>query len=304
MTVQFSWDDLKLFLAVQESGSLSAAARSLGLGQPTLSRRMAELETAAGERFFIRRTQGIELTPAGQRLLPAVQRMAEWAAEASLALVKQEEEPAGLVRIAAPPGVAQDFVAPLAGMLLAKFPKIQLEVLSGVEVRNLSRGEADLSLRARPPTDPELICLQKFSAPLRVYVSREYAAALAPDWTLADLRWIGWAGPYPHLCAPGALPPGMHDITPVFSSDDYNVQRAACEAGVGAMLEARGSHRFARTDKLVELDIDLGPDAVASLYLVCHRRQRHLPRVQAVIDMLRHEFAPLAQAGGPEGVLR
>lgn len=83
------WDDLKLFLAVHEQGSLSGAARTLKLGQPTLSRRIAELEEAVGEALFDRKKQGASLTAAGQKLLPATQSMAEWANEAALSIKKQ-----------------------------------------------------------------------------------------------------------------------------------------------------------------------------------------------------------------------
>lgn len=82
------WDDLKLFLAVHEQGSLSGAARILKLGQPTLSRRIAELEEAVGEPLFDRQNHGATLTVAGQKLLPAAQSMAEWANEAELSVKK------------------------------------------------------------------------------------------------------------------------------------------------------------------------------------------------------------------------
>ena len=64
--IEPSWDDMRLFLAVAETGSFSAAARRLRLGQPTLSRRMAELESGLGEALFERRAQGCVLTAAGQ----------------------------------------------------------------------------------------------------------------------------------------------------------------------------------------------------------------------------------------------
>jgi DNA-binding transcriptional LysR family regulator len=288
--VQLKWDDLRLFLAVHETGSFSAAARACGLGQPTLSRRMAELEADVGEPLFLRRTQGIELTEAGLRLLPSAQRMAEWATEAEQSLQRQDDIPAGKIRIAAPPGVAEDFLGPFAAQLNTTFPHLQLEVLSGLEVLNLSRGEADLSMRVSPPTDPELICLDKVSGPIRVFVAKGYAATLPTPCRLADLRWISWAPPYEHLRSHQALLQAIPGFAPVLTSDDYNVQRAACVAGVGAMLEARIAHRYARIRELVELDIDLGADAMGTIYLVCHRRQRQLPRVQAVIAALRGEF--------------
>lgn len=133
------WDDLKLFLAVHEQGSLSGAARVLKLGQPTLSRRIAELEEAVGEALFERQSQGALLTAAGRRLLPAAQSMAEWANEAELSIGKHTHLPQGKVRIAAPPGIAYELAAPLAAKIRKQHPQIQIEVLSGVEVLNLAR---------------------------------------------------------------------------------------------------------------------------------------------------------------------
>ncbi|MDH4216564.1 MAG: LysR family transcriptional regulator, partial [Gallionella sp.] len=89
------WDDIKLFLAVHEQGSMSGAARLLKLGQPTLSRRIAELEAAVGEALFDRQSHGASLTTAGKRLLPAAQSMAEWATEAEQGVKKQTYLPEG-----------------------------------------------------------------------------------------------------------------------------------------------------------------------------------------------------------------
>src|SRR5689334_4201790 len=108
------WEDLQLFLAVAEARSMSAAARTLRLGQPTLSRRMALLEEAVGSALFVRRPDGVAPTPLAERLLPAARRMAEWASEAGRAVAGGERAPEGRVRIAAPPGIAFDFLAPLA----------------------------------------------------------------------------------------------------------------------------------------------------------------------------------------------
>jgi DNA-binding transcriptional LysR family regulator len=162
--MNLKWDDLKLFLAVHEQGSLSGAARVLKLGQPTLSRRIAELEEAVGEALFDRQSQGSVLTAAGQKLLPAAQRMDEWANEAELSIKKQTYLPEGKVRIAAPPGIAYELVVPLAAKIRRQHQQIQIEVLSGVELLNLGRGEADLSLRTEKPTDAVWCVWMKFSA--------------------------------------------------------------------------------------------------------------------------------------------
>lgn len=287
------WDDLKLFLAVHEQGSLSGAARVLKLGQPTLSRRMAELEAAVGEALFDRQSHGASLTAAGLKLLPAAQAMAEWASEAELSIKKQTYLPEGKVRIAAPPGIAYEVVVPLAARIRQHYPQIQIEVLSGVEILNLGRGEADLSLRTEKPTDADLVCVDEIASIMRVYTSQAYAAKLPPNPGLADLDWICWAAPYDELRSNQELSAVIPNFKPAFTSDDYIVQIAACKAGIGAMILPQVLHHHAGLNELHELDIELGPDAVGYLYVVCHKRHRHLPKVQLVMDYISREFDSL-----------
>ncbi|NOT20554.1 MAG: LysR family transcriptional regulator [Sideroxydans sp.] len=289
------WDDLKLFLAVHEQGSFSGAARVLKLGQPTLSRRIAELEEAVGEALFERQSQGALLTAAGRRLLPAAQSMAEWANEAELSIGKHTYLPQGKVRIAAPPGIAYELVAPLAAKIRKQHPQIQIEVLSGVEVLSLARGEADLSLRTMKPNDADLVCVDEVHTPMRVYASKAYAKKLPKKIGLADLDWICWAAPYAELQVNQELSAQIPNFKPAFTSDDYNVQVAACKAGVGAMILPQVLHQYDGLREwrvLQELDVDLG-GAVGSLYVVCHKRHQRLPKVQLVMDFIAREFAGL-----------
>lgn len=294
--MNFRWDDLKLFLAVHEQGSLSAAARALKLGQPTLSRRIAELEEIAGEALFDRKNQGASLTAAGYKLLPAAQSMAEWANEAALHVKKQINLPEGKVRIAAPPGIAYEVVAPLSARIRQHYPQIQIEVLSSVETLNLGRGEADLSLRSSKPTDADLVCVDEVSSIMRVYTSQAYAARLPTPPNIADLDWICWAAPYNEQQTNQALSALIPNFKPAFTSDDFIVQIAACKAGVGAMILPQVLHQYAslrELNKLQELDIDLGPEAIGHLYMVCHKRHHHLPKVQVVMDFISREFDDL-----------
>jgi DNA-binding transcriptional LysR family regulator len=287
------WDDLRLFLAVYQQGSFSGAARVLKLGQPTLSRRIAELEESTGEALFERRSHGAVLTSAGQKLLPAAQSMAEWASEAALCIGKQTYLPEGKVRIAAPPGIASEFIVPLAARIRSQYPQIQLEVLSGVETLNLAHGEADLSLRTGKPTDADLICLDQVCSPMRVYISKNYAAQLPARTEIKDLNWIGWTENSGDPANNKELLVLIPDLKPVFTSDDFTVQILACKAGLGAMILPQGLHRHTSLRELQELDIDLGSQAQGCLYLVCHKRHRHLPKVQRVIDFILEAFDSL-----------
>lgn len=293
------WDDLKLFLAVHEQGSLSGAARKLKLGQPTLSRRIAELEEAVGEPLFERKNQGVSLTSAGQELLPSVQSMAEWANEAHISASKQTRLAEGKVRIAAPPGIAYEFVAPLAVKIRKKHPAIQIEVLSGIEILHLGRGETDISLRGQKPTDTDLVCVDEISSVMRVYASKTYSAQFNSRSSMQDLDWISWARPHDEFPISQKLNAKIPHFKPAFTSDDFNVLLAACKAGIGAMILPRMLHRFSglrEIQKLQELDIELGPDAVSSLYLVCHKRHRTLRKVQLVMDFISKEFDSLRTA--------
>ena len=106
--MDISWDDARLFLAVADAGSLSAAAKKLRVAQPTVSRRLAELEASLGEPLFVRSVEGATPTSFAEKLLVPARRMAEWAAELSHAAEKADASPRGVVRITAPPGVAFD----------------------------------------------------------------------------------------------------------------------------------------------------------------------------------------------------
>src|SRR5262245_14422640 len=120
------WEDLQLFLAIAETGSLSAASRRIRVGKPTISRRLADLEYRLGYKLFHRRAAGAAVTSAGEKLIEPARKMAEWAGEASRAAAKGEKSPRGVVRVAAPPGVSFDFIAPFAAWMREKYPLLRL----------------------------------------------------------------------------------------------------------------------------------------------------------------------------------
>src|SRR6478672_485508 len=126
------WEDAQLFLAVAEGGSFSAAARTLRVAQPTVSRRLSDLESRLGEPLFVRGVEGSALTAFGERLVEPARRMAEWAGELDRATEARKPKPEGIVRITAPPGVTVDFVVPFAAWMRTRLPGVRLEVLSTV----------------------------------------------------------------------------------------------------------------------------------------------------------------------------
>ncbi|MGH6949080.1 MAG: LysR family transcriptional regulator [Kiloniellales bacterium] len=143
-----SWDDLRVFFAVAEQGSLSAAARLLGMSQPTVGRRIEALEASLARRLFDRQARGYELTAAGAALLPIARPMAK--AAAVIIHGKEAKEPEGSVRIVLDEWMTRFLSQNIAG-LLARQPGLRIELATAERETSLSRSLADLAIRDRPP---------------------------------------------------------------------------------------------------------------------------------------------------------
>ena len=285
-----AWSDVRLFLAVAELGSLSEAARRLGVGQPTVSRKLAEIEESIGYPLFHRGVSGAQLTSQGERWLEPARRMAEWAGELDRAAEQGDPSPRGLVRITAPPGIAFDFVAPFAAFLRTRLPEVTLEVLSRIEYLDLGRREADIALRMRLPTQRDLTVVASIEHANDAFAAKSYLARLPARPKVTDIDWIGWAPPFEALSPNPELAAMIPGFRPAFASDDFIVQRRAAEAGVGAIFLGKVIHRFSQETSLVPLGLDLGPHARSSFHVVCAKSALSVSRVRAVAELLAEEF--------------
>jgi DNA-binding transcriptional LysR family regulator len=294
---------VELFLAVAESGSMSAAAKRLQVTQPTVSRRLAEVEAALGEPLFLRTVDGVALTAFGERMLAPSRKMADCAGEVLRVAAGAETSPRGVVRITAPPGFAFEFLAPFATFLRQKLPEITLEVLSTTSYLDLTRREADLAIRLDPLDAPakkkELVCLASVTHGIAAFATPGYAATLPRGFGLADVAWVGWAPPFEHISPNPQLAALIPGFRPAFASDDYLVQLRAAEAGAGAIIYGTWRHAFSLPTTLVKLPINLGK-RTSQLHLVCAKSSLQIARVRAVADILRAELRrPSRRGAGP-----
>lgn len=292
--MDISWDDLALFGAVAERGSFSEAARQLRVGQATISRRIARLEETLGHPLFCRTADGVDLTSLGQRLLPTARCMEAAAAEVPGLVAGAISEPEGLVRIAAPPGVATEFLVPFARDLKDRLPEIRVEVLSAIRSVDLLRAEADLALRTRIPGQPQLLTVASLGGPVRPYVSPEYRARLPEHPRLEDVAWLCFAPPYDQLAPGPQLAKALPGFCPSFTSDDFLVLTRAAELGLGALFLGLVDHRYRAASALVPLDLDL--DLRGELHLVTTKTQLAIPRVARVARELLDALGAVAEA--------
>ncbi len=145
------WGDLKFVLAVARAGTLTAAARGLGVDSTTVGRRIVALETQLATRLFDRMRDGFRLTPAGEVAAAEAEAIEAHALSVESRLSGSDARVEGPVRLTALDGLIDRLIMPALPRLLSRHPRLELSVISGTETLRLSRREADIALRhARP----------------------------------------------------------------------------------------------------------------------------------------------------------
>jgi DNA-binding transcriptional LysR family regulator len=177
-SIQFYWNQARAFLVTAEEGSLSAAARALGMTQPTLGRQVSALEQTLNIQLFDRVGTGLTLTPTGLELLAHVKRMGEAANSLSLSATGLSMTLEGNVCISATESMAYFTLPPLIAELRDLYPGIQIEIEVSNETRDLNRREADIALRAYRPTQPDLIVKRLKGYEARLYATPDYLIKL------------------------------------------------------------------------------------------------------------------------------
>ena len=179
-------DVLPAFVAVVEAGSISRAARQLGVPRATLSRRITGLEDALGVRLLHRSTRRQVLTPAGETLYERALVVVQDAEDAVQAVQRLDGVPRGLLRLAAPPALG-DGMARVLSTFLARFPEVQLEVEASTRHVDLVAEQVDVALRAGQVTAPELIGRKVWSTEVLAVASPDYLAARGTPTSAASL---------------------------------------------------------------------------------------------------------------------
>jgi DNA-binding transcriptional LysR family regulator len=227
------WEDVRFFVALARRGSLSGAARNLGVNHATVARRIASLEAAAGGACFDRRPGGYELTDRGKRMLDAASSMEEAAGRLSAAAGDAEQPAAlsGIVRVSATPSIAEAFIIPQLGRLQDAHPGLDIELVADRRLVSLTRHEADLALRLGRPADSTLVGRKVASLGFGLYAAPELAAAHARRPELAPFISFDDSG--------SALPEAvwLREAVPearvAFRANGQMAQAAAARAGLG-----------------------------------------------------------------------
>jgi len=279
------WDDLRFLLALSRQGTLTAAARDLGVTQPTVGRRLAGLERRLGARLFRSTPKGAELSAIGEALVGRARRMEVEAVEATRLASGRDEGVQGRLTITASEWLVARLLGPGLQGLLEAHPGLRVDLVASARWANLARGEVDLAIRPARFEQRSVFEREVARAGYGLYASAEYLRRRGrPDFA------GGCAG---HVLLV------MDDDVP--TADSSWLQELAAEARVGARTNGREALAamagaglgLACLPRLVgdgtpgvELLQPPVPAPERRLWLGVHRDVRKLPRVRAAIDHL------------------
>jgi DNA-binding transcriptional LysR family regulator len=280
------WRDLRFVLAVQREGTLSAAARSLGVNQSTVTRRLAALHESLRARVLERRGATYVLTPLGERLKPMLAEMEDRALALERAAQGLDARPAGAVRITTVDALAVRFLAPSLPRFRDQLPDVTLEIDSSARSLDLGRREADLALRLIRPRQEALVARKVGRLGFRLYAARSYVErrglprlghGLEGHDLIDDDEEQTWSSEvkWARVLAAGARV--------VARMQTWQGRMVAAEAGAGIAVlpcllgdTSKVLRRLGRPDDTLHQD----------LWLLVHRELREVARIRVVFDFV------------------
>ncbi|SFK79396.1 LysR family transcriptional regulator [Falsiroseomonas stagni] len=286
MTNSLDWSLLQAFVAVMRSGSLSAAAQTLRLTQPTVGRQIRTLEDQVGEALFDRTPQGLRPTDRAMALMEHAEHLEQAAQALSASITGKPESPTGTVRITTTEVFGVERLPALMRPFLLSNPGITIEVSTGMQVENLLRRDADIAIRFSRPEQPELIARQIGMVELGFFASEDYLARHGEPSGIDQVVAHAWVGFDRDAFGPRAAERLKLDVSRThfaFKTDSLLAQREAIASGLGmGVLETRSARRAPGLRRL--LAAEFAPRT--AVWLVAHADVRQGRRYRAVFDHL------------------
>jgi DNA-binding transcriptional LysR family regulator len=296
MSRSFSWDDQRAFLAVLEEGSFSAAARRLGLTQPTVRARIEALEAALGTTLFTRSVHGLAPTEQARSLGSPARAMAH----ASEAFVRGAtagmDEPAGAVRLSVSEFVGVEVIPVMLARLSERHPDIAVELELSNAGADLLEQQVDIAVRMFPPQQAALVAKKVATIPVGFYAHVDYLARCGMPASVEELarhRLIGPDRSRADLALADAVLPGLDRRAFVLRTDSHPATLHAARAGVGIAVVQRPIGDADESLRAVLPDLDV---TMLDTWIVTHENLRHVARVRAVFEHLVDQFTAFARA--------
>jgi DNA-binding transcriptional LysR family regulator len=293
-TQEPGWELYRSFLAVMREGSLSGAARALGMTQPSLGRHMRELEDALGVPLFARSPQGLTPTDMAYALMPHAQTMASASAALRRAATTQQDAIAGVVRITASEVIGTKVLPTMLADFRQQHPGIVIELSLSNQAEDLLRRDADIAIRMVRPTQEALVARQVGNIALGFYAHKRYLDANGRPRTMADLGKHALIGfdretAYIRSMRPAGMPYTRENFA--LRTDSDVAALAAIRAGYGIGVCQVG---LARRDPAL---VRLFPDVTINMdtWVVMHEDLRRSVPARALFSHLAEALIDYAK---------
>jgi len=284
------WNQIRAFHATALAGSLSAAARRLGLTQPTLSRQVLALEADLGVALFERRGRKLTLTQTGAELFDHIRVMGDAADALALAASGRAQEIGGRVCISASDTAAAYLLPQIVARIRREAPQVTIAIVASNELSDLHRGEADIAIRHVSPDRPGLVGHHVRDTEAGFYASEDWVAAHGRPESPADLARAGVMGfddpRFALYLNEAGVPIVAEDLRIVSESSVVLWEMVKRGLGVAVMLREVA----ARTPGLVRLLPDMAPIPVP-IWLVTHQELQFSPSIRLVQAIMAEELA-------------
>ncbi|WP_036772920.1 LysR family transcriptional regulator [Photorhabdus australis] len=277
------WDDIRIFLAVAHTGTISKAANLLKIGVATVSRRVERLEATFGMPLFLRHQAGYRLTEDGTELLEKAKSM-EMAANTLLLEADTRMKISGKVRIATTETLANNLIIPSLPSLQKNYPDLTLEIITDVHTVNLHRRDADLALRIIRPERGHVTIRQLGILGFGLYGSEDYLATHSSGALRGEYEndnFIGWTDDQSQLFTFKWVEQILKDRPLSIATTSLSAQISAVKAGLGLAVLP---HFVANAAGLICVSSNLGIDQ--PLWLVIQADLAHSLRIRKVADFL------------------
>ena len=296
MAVNWRWDDVRFFLAAAREGSLSGAAKALGVDHVTIGRRIAALEEQLRAKLLSRTPDGLALTSAGQTILKHCETMQGAALALERMVAGHDTRTAGSVRLTATDVLSRGILMPVVVALRKSHPELQIDLLTGIRSLDIARREADLAVRVSNvrPADSQLVCQKLGEIGFTLYASSQYLerhGTPARGQGLASHDLISFPGT-PRLVSPFFMGESLQGARYAIRSNDQYVQLTAAAEGLGICELAcffGDSH-----PEVVRVWPKETPN-VRPVWLITHKDLRRAARIRVVSVAIAGAFERMAK---------
>jgi DNA-binding transcriptional LysR family regulator len=293
---QADWEWYRSFLAVMEAGSVTAAARAMGLAQPTVGRHIDNLEQALRLKLFTRASDGFTPTEAGHALAPYAAEMASTAQALLRAASGQGDGVRGSVRISASDVVGVEVLPPILARLRERYPALVIELVLSNQADDLLHRQADIAVRMFQPAQEALVARHVGAIELGLFGHPDYLQAHGTPATLDQLAshtLIGYDRETPFLRAQQAKYPQFTREQFALRADSDVAQLAFIRAGFGLGVCQTGlASRAPALTRVLAADLSLRLDT----WIVMHEDLRNSPRCAVTFAALAEGLAAYAAA--------